>query len=84
MYLQKFLFILISIFSIELLPCYCGNTLLTPSTEVKRKSNNTLNTHMTYDSDKILKRDKRYLLFTGGGISKVRIGFFSSKNQPST
>lgn len=82
MYLQKLLFILVSIVSIELFPCHCGNTLLTPLAEIKRKSNNTLSTHMTYDSERILKRDKRYLLFSGSGISKVKhFYFFQKTNQ---
>lgn len=32
---------------------------------------------MAFDSTKILKRDKRYLLWTGGGISKVCVNEMS-------
>lgn len=49
----------------------CGNSALFPNDDDQRHRNSTTDNQMTFDSTKILKRDKRYLLWTGGGISKV-------------
>lgn len=49
----------------------CGNSAFFPNDDDQNHRNSTTDSQMTFDSTKILKRDKRYLLFTGGGISKV-------------
>lgn len=46
-----------------------GNSVLLPMDNDNR--NQTSDDRLVFNSDKILKRDKRYLLWTGGGISKV-------------
>lgn len=47
-------------------------SLLDPIFPTENHSNNDTADHIMLDDGKILKRDKRFLLFTGGGISKVR------------
>lgn len=49
----------------------CGNSAFFPSDNDQIHRNLTTDNQMVFDSTKILKRDKRYLLWTGGGISKV-------------
>lgn len=49
----------------------CGNSAFFPNDDDQSHRNSTADNQMAFDSTKILKRDKRYLLFTGGGISKV-------------
>lgn len=49
----------------------CGNSAFFPNDNEQNHRNSTTHNQMAFDSTKILKRDKRYLLWTGGGISKV-------------
>lgn len=53
--------------------CDAANNILQPTNDVMLSHGQRNNDSYVHLSDgKILKRDKRFLLFTGGGISKVR------------
>lgn len=56
-----------------------GEIALLPSNN-ELDINSTSSDHIMFDKGEILSRNKRYLLFTGGGISKVS----KSKSQTTT
>lgn len=52
---------------------FCGNTILMygNGNELQHFENVNDKTEFLLDTEKVLKRNKRYLLWTNGGISKV-------------
>lgn len=58
---------------------FCGKSSLLSIDNVENHLNEITNTNdggdSLFDTGKVLKRDKRYLLWTGGGISKVKWNF---------
>lgn len=77
---KRLLFALILIEIIGLNEIIGGKSALYSPDHAKNNGANSKNgtgdDYITMDAGKILKRDKRYLLFTGGGISKVFKSFF--------
>lgn len=60
---------------------FCGRNALFSLNDDEDHVHNDFNTNdnrdSLFDAGKILKRDKRFLLWTGGGISKVNKEFFT-------
>lgn len=67
-------FTILALFALNVV--FCGkSTLLTLDEADRHPKKDTFADHdndFLLDTGKILKRNKRYLLFTNGGISKVR------------
>lgn len=73
---RLFLFTLFLIKLIGLNGVNGGKSAMLTLTSVNQIKNVTNGDSIVIDTGKILKRDKRFLLFSGGGISKVRIESF--------
>lgn len=67
------LFTILSLFTWNVV--FCGKSVLFPLNEKENHVNEYMNANndndFLLDTGKILKRDKRYLLWINGGISKV-------------
>lgn len=68
---------------IQLNAIWCGRSALLLSNDDERLKRNEVSNDdgdFFIDTSKVLKRDKRYLLWTGGGISKVNSQQFISSS----
>lgn len=68
-----YFFTILSLFSLNV--AFCGKSTIVSLNEMGSNLNENINSNdendFLLDTGKILKRDKRYLLWTNGGISKV-------------